>query len=489
VSKRQLRIALPAVVGLIASCTSGSVMNRAEPPPATYLKPGMATELRAPERADRITVNEAVNEALLQNRMVVTARVNAAVSSTSRREALAAMIPQVRITGGYRWQNEISAVNAPGAPAPIVTGVDEQWDAEIAATFPIFAFGRYLNTYRAAKLNEGATVAQQQVTEADIAATVTAAAFDLLETIQQIDVARSNEEALRRQVDDSDALLEAGRVTRASLLESQVLYDTAKRDREKLESLVPIRRLVLNSLLARPLDTQTEVVDQRVTDAPTWSLELAERQALGSRPELRAADLDLASLHKRYKSAVAAELPEFRGSLAYARTDNPFTIPQDPVSFRFTFDIPVFQGGAGIARIQRARYEVDLARIRRRDLEDEVRREVAQTLRQVNENFRDIEVAQRSVVRQEEALRIRREEQINGRATTREVLDTITTLNRAKFGYINSIYEYNIALREFHRARGGDPRTRPSASPPKGLGIDAEGVSTADDSAGDTAGD
>ena len=61
-------------------------------------------------------------------------------------------------------------------------------------------------------------------------------------------------------------------------------------------------------------------------------------------------------------------------------------------------------------------------------------------------------------------------------ATTREGLDTITTLNRAKFAYINSIYEYNIALREFHRARGGDPRTRPSASPPKGLGIDAEGL-------------
>ncbi|MHC4939890.1 MAG: TolC family protein [Planctomycetota bacterium] len=472
---------LPAAALLLAACTSGGgITSPAEPPPATYLKPGMAMELRSPERADKITVNEAVNEALLQNRMVVTARVNAAVSATSRREALGAMIPNIRITGGYRWQDEISAVNAPGAPAPIVTGVDEQWDAEIAATFPIFAFGRYLNAYRSAKLNEGATVAQQQVTEADIAATVTAAAFDLLETIQQIDVAKANEEALRRQVEDSRALLEAGRVTRASLLESEVLYDTARRDREKIESLVPIRRLVLNSLLARPLDTNTEVVDQRVMDEPTWSLELAEREALGARPELRRADLELASLHKRYKSAVAAELPEFRGSLGYSRTDNPFTIPQDPITFRFTFDIPVFQGGSGMARIQRARYEVDLARIRRRDLEDEVRREVAQTLRQVMENYRDIEVAERSVERQEEALRIRREEQINGRATTREVLDTITTLNQAKFAYINSIYEYNIALREFHRARGGDPRVRPSASPPKDLGLGEAGISTND---------
>jgi len=468
---RSVSAALAHVLaGVLAGCSSGSMLTGAEPPPATYLKPGMATELRSPERENRITVADAVHESLLQNRLVVQARVNAAIAATSRREALSTMIPQVRILGGYRWQDEPPRVDSPNLGS-FTTGVDQQWDAEIAARFPIFAFGRYLNAYRAAKLAEGATVAQQQVTEADIAATVTAAAFDMLETIRQIDVARANEEALARQVADSEALLEAGRVTRASLLESQVQYDTARRERERLESLVPIRRLLLNSLLARPIDMPTEIVDERITDAPTWTLAEAEREALGSRPELRAADLELASLQKSYKSAVAAELPELRGALSYSDTDNPFTAPQDPVIFRFTFDIPVFQGGGGLARIQRARYEVDLARIRRRDLEDQVRREVAESLRSVQETYKDIEVAERSVERQEEALRIRREEPANGRATTREVLDTITTLNRAKFAYVNAIYEYNIALRELHRARGGDPRAEPSSSPPERVGV------------------
>jgi outer membrane protein TolC len=441
----------------------------------------MAMELRAAERPDRISIADAVQESLLQNRAVILSRVDAAIAATSRREILGTMIPDLRITGGYRWQD--APPSFPGATFPV--GVDQQWDGEISTSFPIFAFGRYLNAYRAAKLAEGAAVARQQVTEADIAAVVTAAAFDLLETIQQIDVARSNEEALARQVDDSQALLDAGRVTRASLLESQVLHDTARREREKLESLVPIRRIVLNSLLARPIESPTEIIDQRVTDEPTWTLEQAEREALGARPELRAADLELASLQKRYKSAVAAELPEFRGRLSYSDTDNPFTNPQDPVIFRFTFDIPVFQGGSGLARIERARYEVDLARIRRRDLEDVVRREVAETLRSVLETYRDIAVAGRSVERQEEALRIRREEQANGRATTREVLDTITTLNRAKFAYVNAIYAYNIALRELHRARGGDPRAVPSPTPPERVGIDGDGVSSSEPEAGD----
>jgi len=465
ISRTTVRWGLGAVCFLCVACSGDALFTSAEPPPATYLKPGTAPDLRASERPERISVIDAVTEALVQNRMVVTSRVQAAIASTNRREALAAMIPQFFITGGYRYQNGLSAVNAPGSPIPIVTGVEQQWNAAITASMPIFAFGRYLNTYRAAKLSEGAAVARQEVTEADIANTVTAAAFDLLETLRQIDVAKINEKALERQVQDSQALLDAGRVTKASLLESQVQYDVAVRDREKLQSLVPIRRIVLNSLLGRPVDAPTEVIDESITEEPTWTLELAEREALAARPELRAADLDLAATQKRYKAAVAAELPEFRGSLSYSRTDNPFTVPQDPIIFNFTFDVPVFQGGGEFARIQRARYQVDLARIQRRDLEDLVRREVAEAYRRVTETYRDIAVAKRSEERQAEALRIRREEQANGKATTREVLDTISTLNSAQFAHVRSIYDYNVALRELHRARGGDPRVEPSASP------------------------
>lgn len=462
---RIVSLALVSCLWISCSGKSNGIFTASEPPPATYLKPGMAPELAPQELSELLTVGQAVHEALVQNRAVVRARVSAAIQSTNRREALSRMIPSVNVRGSYRKSDEPSRVIAPGFPVPIVTGVTEELRGEIVAEFPIFAFGRYLNSYRAAKLAEGASVANQQVTEADIAATVTAAAFDLLETIRQIDVAQSNEDALKRQVEDSQALLEAGRVTKASLLESQVLYDTAVRDREKLESLVPIRRIVLNTLLSRPVNAPTRIVDQRIRKAPTWTLARLENEALGARPELRAADLDIASLRKRYKSAVGAELPEFRGSLSYSQTNNPFTAPQDPVTFVVTLDVPVFQGGGGMARIQRARYEVDLARIRRRDLEDQVRREVAETFRQVNESYRDIAVAERSVERQAEAYRIRREEQANGRATTREVLDTLTTLNRARFAFVNSIYTYNVALRDLHRARGADPRGTPTTGP------------------------
>ena len=62
-------------------------------------------------------------------------------------------------------------------------------------------------------------------------------------------VARDNEASFLQQVKDSEALLEAGRVTRSALLEAQVIHDNAKREREKAESLVPIKRMTLNEIL------------------------------------------------------------------------------------------------------------------------------------------------------------------------------------------------------------------------------------------------
>ena len=68
---------------------------------------------------------------------------------------------------------------------------------------------------------------------------------------------------------------DAGRVTKASLLESQVQYDVAVRDREKLESIVPIRRIVLNSLLGRPVDAPIDVRQLIASRLTTHARELS----------------------------------------------------------------------------------------------------------------------------------------------------------------------------------------------------------------------
>ncbi len=411
--------------------------------------------------ARELTIEAAVTEALAHNRVVQQARLNVAIGMDNTREARAALLPTVSVQGTYNAVDQARTIVSGGGSISVSPA--DTWTFSAVVDFPIFAFGRHLNTWRAAQLAQHGAEATQRAVEADTAAAVTAAAFDVLETIQAIDVARSNEEALAQQVKDAQAQLDAGSVTKVAVLEASVEHDSAKRTREKLESLVPVRKMALNKLLGRPAGGPIEVEDAPDMRAPIWQLEPLVEEALDTRPEIRAARLGVASAQRTLDATIGQELGELRGNVTWDTDDNPFRAPSDEMTFLLTFDVPVFTGGARTARIRRARHQLESAEVVVRDLEANVRTEVAEAYRSAVEAFRDIAVARSAVERQDESVRIQREKFKNGRATSREVLDSVALLRNARFELVNATYSYNVALRELVRARGSDPRSDPFA--------------------------
>jgi outer membrane protein TolC len=354
----------------------------APPPSAKPLpaEPGEAgTEAEpapdAPQYKKTITVEQAVAESLEHNREVALARVNETISGTFRKEALSAMLPH--FGGHVTWTRRDSpqGVNTPSGS--FIVGPKDQTDARIFMDFPIFAFGKYLNGYRAAKLAEQQAGADTETSESDIAAAVTAAAFDLLETQSGVAVARDNEKAFEQQVKDAKALQDAGRVTAEAVLEAEVQHDVARRSREKLQSLVPIRRMVLNRLLGRPVRYETELVDAPVQTPIAFTLKAVQEEALERRPEIRSARFALLAAQRNYKSVYGGELGELRGLAAWNWTDNETAFPADWGTLGVTLDIPIWTGGRRTARIRRARDEVQGARLTLDDLVERVLTDVS----------------------------------------------------------------------------------------------------------------
>jgi outer membrane protein len=453
---------------LLAACASGrdDLVGWAPQDAAPEAPPDMQEETvegdaGAGPLPQELTIAEAVNEALAHNRAVQQARLNVAIGIDNAQEARSALIPQVSVLGSYDAVDKPRQIVTGGTT--ITTAPYSTWGFAAAMDFPVFAFGRHLNTWRAAKLAQQSAESQQRAIEADTAAAVTAAAFDVLETIQAIDVARSNEEALAQQVKDAQAQLSAGSATKVAVLEASVEYDYAKRTRERLESLVPVRKMALNRLLGRPASGPIVVADEPTLRAPIWQLEPLVEEALDRRPEIRAARLDVAAAERVLQATIGGELGEIRGSLVWDTDDNPFRAPSDQLNLGLTYEVPVFTGGARPARIRRARHVLESTAIVVRDLEANVRTEVAEAYREAVEAYRDIAVAGSAVVRQEESVRIQREKFQNGRATSREVLDSVALLRNARFELVNATYSYNVALRELVRARGADPREDPFA--------------------------
>jgi outer membrane protein TolC len=411
-------------------------------------------------RAPRITISDAVAEALAYNRTVKQAELFERIGMTFEKEARSALIPQIRGEVGYRTVNEPPTIQNPGIP-PIQIGPDQEWTGALTMSFPVFAFGRYINNYRAAVLSRRQAEADADATESDIAAAVTAAAFDVLEARANVDVAVDNEKALWQQVEDSRARFEAETVTKEAVLEAEVQHAQAKRLRERLQSSIPILLMRLNLLLGRPAHAQTELVDDPDTREPIWKVESLEREALTRRAELRSAELAVAAAERTVKAVIGQELGELRGTLSYDATDNKLQTPQEQLTLFLGLDIPIFTGGGRPARIRRSRHELNIAKLQLRDLQTQIRTEVADAYREVVESYRDIGVADKSRAQATESLRIQQEKFRNGRATSQEVLISTSLLTNTKADYVNALYTYNIALRNLHRARGADPRLGP----------------------------
>ena len=420
-----------------------------------------AADVRAKPRPTVVTVEAVVDEALQANRSVLQARLDSLVGVTQQDESFSRMIPNIGWSGGFTAQDKAQGFIIPGTGA-FASSPTEVFQQNFFMEFPIYGFGRWANDYRASRLRAQQADAMREATESDIAAAVTAAAFDLLTVQRGIAVAYDQEKAFERQMRDSQALLDAGRATKDAVLDATVEFEAARRSREKLESLVPVNRMFLNQLLGRPPHDPIEVVDAPSTAAPTWRPEEVEMQALARRAEVRAARLAVAAADKDVKAAVARELPEFRGKVNWFDTDNPFIVDQI-WSFQLSLNIPIFTGGARFARMKRARYNAESARIQLRELEDQIRTEVARVYRDVVEQYRDLAVAARSIERAEESLRIQREKFNQGRATSREVLLATAQQSETKIAYVRALYAYNIALRDLHRASGADPRVAPKS--------------------------
>jgi outer membrane protein TolC len=458
---------LPSLV-LAALVATGCRSPRAEAPPAAVSGAAPAVSAESERRAPRptLSVAEAVAEALEANRSVLSARQSIRVADETVIEARAGLLPTLNARGSFSVRDTPALVTDPALGVPVTVGPKDLFALDVTASFPLFAFGEYYYAWRAAQLARGVTEAEAAATESDIADAVTAACFDYLEAKNQIDVAAANVAALEKQVADARAIESAGRMTRDAVLEAEVELARATRTKEKIESLVPIRRIVLNSLLNRPTDFPTDILDDpRRTAPPAEEEPRVLEEAVLLRPEIRAANLDVERAEKDAKSALGAALPEFRGSALYHSDDNTFSEPDNYGALGVTVDVPLFAGGANAARVRRARHEVELSRIARDDVIATVRTEVSQALRDVNETWKDIAVTEQSIVKAEESLRIQSEKFKAGRATSREVLDSNSLLTTTRFEHVRSVYNYNVALQRLHRARGGDPRRSPLAAP------------------------
>lgn len=403
--------------------------------------------------ASPMTLAEAEALAVQNAFSVRAAQTNVEKAAQVTKQAQGIYAPKFQVEGTYQRYNE----KIGGMPSVGVPGYIDSKQASGSLVFPLDIVGIGRKSVRAAKLSESAQTLGLEAEKRAILNTVRDAYYGVLRAQEQLKVSREALLSSEGRLQVANQKLAVGSLAKYDVLRFETDVTRARASVIDAENGVKLAKNALNSVLARPIDTEFEVVE--IADLSTLKTPGEEllRSAPGLRPEVRAGELRVQALALQRQTEEKGLQPSLSLSAVHNLTiDPPPTSKENLTVGVLNLTIPLFDSGITRARVQAARKDEEQAQIQLEQLKLGVSLQVRQALTRLDNAQKQLEVAQKNVEQETEAMRVANLRFEEGMGITLDVITQQESLTRAKVGLVNARYQYLSAFAELQRAVGVD---------------------------------
>ncbi len=271
--------------------------------------------------------------------------------------------------------------------------------------------------------------------------------FDILESEKMVIVAEKEVQRLESHLRDAKNLYDEGVITKNDLFQAEVRLSDVKQRLMAVRNLRAINASRLNSVLARPLKTDVQVMDVKETpsDGLNLDMEKAWELAESQRPEIQIVDTTLKSLDMEEAAKRSEYYPRFFLHGGYDFTENRYQVHEGNWSLTAGINLNLFSGGSTKAEVLKIKQQRLKLFGQRDKLIDEVKLEVEKYILDLKTAREKITVTKDAVGQAEENLRINRVRYSEGVGTATEVLDAVTLLTIAETNLYRSLYDFRRA--------------------------------------------
>jgi outer membrane protein TolC len=418
----------------------------------------------------RLSLGEAARLAAAQSATVEGAGLRVQQAQARVKEERAGTLPQLHFTPNWSSHTINSASFGFNFPTPAgepplldpkgqVIGPVKQWDFRGSVSQSLYDPATR-ERVRTARANVNAASADV-VTAAQDAATVAAAAYVRVQRTDATVEARVADSVLAADLlGIAQDQLEAGvgvalDVTRAQSqlagARAQLIAARNERNRTRLDLL---RALNLS------LDTPIELTDSLGTmPGDVTTVDAAVAAALRERPEMRAADAQLAAAQQQAQAIKATRLP----TVSAFANDGPNGFIDNLLNtytYGVQLSVPLFEGGRRSAQTQEQQAVVQEIEVRRRDLRQQIEADVRGAMLDLASAREQVDAArdrQRLAELEVEQARDRFRAGVAGNA---DVATASQTLNNARTAVIDALTQYQAARVSLARAEGNVTQLR-----------------------------
>lgn len=425
--------------------------------------------------AHPLTLQQAIDLAIQRNPDMHVAQARIETARARMQEIQAAFFPHLQAGLGYTASNDPSRafgmivaqrrfdfsmdINEPG--------YIKDFRPEIGASWSLFRGGQDYFSRQAAKLGLDVQKARKNAVHGTLRAAVSSAFYALLEAPQQIEVARRTLTAVGKELEHVRSRREQGMALKSDVLSLEVRLNQAEAAEIRAHNAEEAARTALRALLAAPADSSLKTNPTDVAEPLAAPGEFSDwlDQARRHRPELQAAEKNVAAKEKALLAARGARLPRVDAFAVYGQNSKKpqFSTDKDNVTVGVRAEIDLFSGGAITARIEQAQRQLEEARALNQKIHLQVEREVKQAWLTLREALAQLNVARAEVAAAEEALRLVREQYRGGTATVTRYLNAETDAASAQLHSISARFNALSAQAEMQRATGMGIAREPSS--------------------------
>ena len=416
-----------------------------------------------PAAEPQLSLAACVREALAANPDLGAAAARAEAAKAAAVAVAAARLPRLDLSAGYLYSERAQRAVQPSFPGEMLRYDQDVAEATVELRAPLYAGGRLVAATRAADLGAAASRLALAGTRQDLAVSVAATYLAAVEQQAKIDAVRGSLKALEAQLAVATTMEEVGRIAPLDRLKVEVRVASV---RQQLSRARHDRELLLHRL-ATLLGRGPEQPKPEVGEAPPplpveSSAEELVAEALRSRPELKAAQLEVARADQELTVVIGERRPAVD---AYARYTARSVVPPKSDELRgydsygaggVVFRQPLWTGGQLKARAVEARARLDKAREGARAVELRVTEEVRMVLAAHAEAEERTTVARRGLDQAREAFEVERVNYELGRSSVNDVLDAQAALLESELALAQASHDLALAAIAVAQAAGRD---------------------------------
>ncbi|MDZ7400752.1 MAG: TolC family protein [candidate division KSB1 bacterium] len=406
---------------------------------------------------DALTLEDCLQLAFKNSRMLQVADLGAEVAVEQVAEAKAQLWPSIGLSGLYTRIGKITSFTIPmgGVSRTFQFGTPNRVNVDVKLQLPIVTWGRINSTIEMSQVGRSLAEVQRRQKKVELTEQVLRAFYAVLLNEEVVRLRQESVQRAERHLKTAQDRFQAGIVPRLELLRAEVELKNAQSAHSEALANLEKSKMFLAKVIGRDSDQvavagKFEFKPVRLDEAEIISKATSVRsdiQAIRLQQQMSQSQIALA------KSGNKPNLFLFSGYNVVNGFD-----PLNPDKFVDNYNVgvqlavPLFDGFATSHKVQQAELQQQQIKLQEQEIEDLIRLQVRQAIIALRQAEDKIKTQEENIVLAKQALQVAEQQYRDGLISSIEVLDAQHTLSQSELLRTQAIFNHVMTKLELCRA-------------------------------------